>query len=616
MKVVLRGLALAAPLLVVLVPLASPAAAGDTATCMTASGDVAIAACTRAINSGAGQPWINYNNRGFAWHNKGDDDRALADYNQAIRLNPAYGPPHDNRGNIYLVRGDPDRALAEYNEAIRLDPKSAWPYANRANVLRNTGDNDRAIADFNEAIRLNPKMAFAFNGRGLAWYNKGDDDRALADYNQAIRLDPKYGTPHNNRGLIYLARGDRDGAVAEYNEAMRLDPKNEWPYLNRGNVYRDSGDNDRAIADYNEAIRLRPNFAIAFTSRGWAYGNKGDNDRAMADYNEATRLDPKYPWPYVNRGLLHEKAGDTARARSSFEAALKLLPPDGRGWQKQLLKTAQDHLAALPSPPSAVAAAPSQAQTTVVVTAPSIAAALPVPGERRVALVIGNSAYENAPALLNPERDARLVAGVLNRIGFTSVTLLTNLRKDALVGALRDFAALAEKADWAAIYYAGHGMEVGGINYLVPVDAKIGADRDIGFEAVPLDQVLNAAERASRLRLVILDACRDNPFKMKMKRTLTVASRSVSGGLAAIEPAAGTMVVYAAKDGQQASDGDGANSPFAMAFAKNVQTPGLEVRRLFDYVRDDVMEMTRNEQQPFSYGSISGRRDFYFVAAK
>ncbi len=185
-----------------------------------------------------------------------------------------------------------------------------------------------------------------------------------------------------------------------------------------------------------------------------------------------------------------------------------------------------------------------------------------------------------------------------------------------MVKALRDFAAQADTADWAVIFYAGHGMEVGGTNYLVPVDAKIASDRDIGFEAVPLDQVLNAAERASKLRLVILDACRDNPFKARMKRSLTVASRSVSGGLAAIEPAAGTMVVYAAKDGQQASDGDGADSPFTLAFVKNVQTPGLEVRRLFDYVRDDVMDMTNNQQQPFSYGSISGRRDFYFVAAK
>jgi uncharacterized caspase-like protein len=134
------------------------------------------------------------------------------------------------------------------------------------------------------------------------------------------------------------------------------------------------------------------------------------------------------------------------------------------------------------------------------------------------------------------------------------------------------------------VYYAGHGMEVGGINYLIPTDTKIAVDRDIGFEAVPLEQVLNAAERAKKLRLVVLDACRDNPFDNRMKRTQTVASRSVSQGLAAVEPEAGTLVVYAARDGEIALDGDGINSPFASAFVKNLPTPGLEVRRLFDFV--------------------------------
>jgi uncharacterized caspase-like protein len=248
--------------------------------------------------------------------------------------------------------------------------------------------------------------------------------------------------------------------------------------------------------------------------------------------------------------------------------------------------------------------------------APSSSATPVKPNDRRIALVIGNSAYDNVPALDNPERDAKLVGEVLKRTGFQSVTLLTNLKKHALVGALRRFAAQAETADWAVIYYAGHGIEVSGMNYLVPIDARIASDRDIGFEAVPFEQVLNAAERAKKLRLVILDACRDNPFKAKMKRTLTAASRSVAGGLAAVEPEAGTLVVFAAKDGQQALDGDGTNSPFAQAFVKNVQTPGLEVRRLFDYVRDDVLDMTSRQQQPFSYGSISGRQDYYFVAAK
>ena len=230
--------------------------------------------------------------------------------------------------------------------------------------------------------------------------------------------------------------------------------------------------------------------------------------------------------------------------------------------------------------------------------------------------MIGNSAYTNASVLTNPKRDAALVAETLRRTGFESVTVQIDLRKDALMAALRDFAVQAQSADWAVVYYAGHGMEVGGVNYLIPVDARIAVDRDIEFEAVPLGQILNAAERAKKLRLVILDACRNNPFASKMKRTLEVASRSTSQGLAAVEPDAGTMVVYAAKDGEVALDGAGANSPFATALVKNLPTPGLEVRRLFDYVRDDVMDLTRRKQKPFSYGSISGRQDFYFVAAK
>jgi tetratricopeptide (TPR) repeat protein len=235
---------------------------------------------------------------------------------------------------------------------------------------------------------------------------------------------------------------------------------------------------------------------------------------------------------------------------------------------------------------------------------------------RRIALVIGISRYNAVPILPNPERDATLVAETLKRTGFEAVTLVTNLDRNAFTDALRDFALQAENADWALIYYAGHGMEAGGVNYLIPANAKIASDRDLNFEAIPLDQVRNAAGRAKRLRLIVLDACRDNPFANQMKRTLTIASRSTTRGLASVEPEAGTLIVYAAKDGETAADGDGQNSPFTTAFVSNVQKPGLEVRRLFDNVRDDVMDATARKQQPFTYGSLSGRQDFFFLAEK
>jgi uncharacterized caspase-like protein len=124
---------------------------------------------------------------------------------------------------------------------------------------------------------------------------------------------------------------------------------------------------------------------------------------------------------------------------------------------------------------------------------------------------------------------------------------------------------------------------------------------------------MNATERAQKLRLIILDACRSNPYANRMKRTMATAARSVSRGVSRVEPDAGTLVVYAAKDGETALDGTGSNSPFTTALVKNLLTPNIEVRRLFDYVRDDIMDMTKKQQMPYTYGSISGRQDFYFI---
>jgi uncharacterized caspase-like protein len=231
----------------------------------------------------------------------------------------------------------------------------------------------------------------------------------------------------------------------------------------------------------------------------------------------------------------------------------------------------------------------------------------------RIALVIGNSTYKSVPALANPARDADTMAASFRSAGFKTVQLRNDLTREKLTDALQDFAAEADKADWAVVYFAGHGLEVNGTNYLIPVDARLAADRDVEFEAVPLDRVMNAVSGAKRLRLVLLDACRDNPFANQMRRS--VATRSIGRGLTNVEPEAGTLVVYAAKHGQVALDGDGGNSPFVTALTKRMRTPGLEVRRLFDHVRDDVLEMTNRAQQPFSYGSLPGSEDYYFRAA-
>lgn len=229
---------------------------------------------------------------------------------------------------------------------------------------------------------------------------------------------------------------------------------------------------------------------------------------------------------------------------------------------------------------------------------------------RRVALVIGNGKYEHVPTLPNAQHDAEALAKSLESIRFQSVTLKTNLKRDEIVSALAEFAKTADAADWAAVYYSGHGIEFRGQNYMIPIDAQLKVDRDVDLEAVDVTKVISAIEGSRKLKLVILDACRDNPFLNQMKRT--VATRSLTRGLARMEPEAGMLIVYSAKHGETALDGDGNNSPFATALMNRIKTPNLEIRRLFDLVRDDVISATDRRQQPFSYGSISGSEDFYF----
>src|SRR6266702_3723909 len=229
----------------------------------------------------------------------------------------------------------------------------------------------------------------------------------------------------------------------------------------------------------------------------------------------------------------------------------------------------------------------------------------PAFADRRVALVLGNSAYQNVAQLPNPVNDAAVMAATLKDAGFDLVDSRRDLAAADTRRALRDFADRARDADIAVVYYAGHGIEVDGANYLIPVDAKLERDTDVYDEAFSLDRVLLAIEPAKRLRLVILDACRDNPFARTMKRT--VASRAIGQGLAKVEPTSpNVLIAYSAKAGSTAADGDGKNSPFTIALSKHLTTPGLDVRRAFGFVRDEVLKTTGNRQEPFVYGSLGG----------
>jgi Flp pilus assembly protein TadD len=495
----------------------------------------------------------------------------------------------------------------------------------RGNTLINKRDYVHAIETLSMARDLDPDNVVTLNLRGLAYERKGQDDLAMADYNLALQKRPTYGVPYNNRGIIHLRRNalqsalddfnlsikyapkfllgytnrarvrtllkDYDGAIADFAEAEKIDPNAPQIAGNRCITYGMMGKFEQAFADCNSLIEKQPKNVFAINNRADVSMTKGDLDAALKDYNTAIQINPNNVRAHSGRGQIYERRHDLAQARADYRAAAYSL-------------TAFDELD--------VARARAKAQERLAALTPQ------TPGGatgRRVALVIGNGAYKNVHALPNPPRDSKLIASVLHDLGFQTVMSTSDLTRDKFFQTLQAFAEEAEKADWAMVYYAGHGFEIGGVNYLVPVDAKLSADKDAETEAVALEQVIAAVGAARKLRLVILDACRDNPFAPTMQRTLSL--KLVDKGFSNIEPGAGFMVVYAAKHGETAMDGDGgANSPFATALARDIKEPRVEIRKLFDIIRDDVWSATKHGQQPFTYGSPPGREDFYFVAGK
>jgi tetratricopeptide (TPR) repeat protein len=535
---------------------------------------------------------------------------------------------------------DLDRTIRGCTLALKLNLSSEFRvglYNNIGNAFAAKHDYDRAFASFDEAIRLNPKSSLSYEFRANVWNSKGERDRAMADFDEAVRVDPKNSMPRNDRGINWTAKGEYDRAIADFTEAIRLTPKFSLAYGNRGEAWRLKGDLNQALADQDQAVAMDSKGIINYAYRGDTLRYKGEFARAIADYESALKNAPGHDFipALTGLGLTYEKMGDLAKARKKFEEArdsqskFRFDEPSPTS-----LETARAQLAALDSgvaPPTIPLALPKVTSATSIPTPTvSVVEAAPATAKatkqgRRVALVIGNSAYKNVPALPNPRKDAEAIAASLRNIGFDSVMVSNDATREKLVESLRAFADEADKADWAVVYYAGHGIEVGGQNYLIPIDAKLATDRDVQFEAIPLGQILDVLQGAKKLKLILLDACRVNPFAPQMRMTEVVASgstgtgeagtRSIGRGLGRVDISSGpTLVVFAAKDGQTALDGDGGNSPFAVAVAQRVATPGVEINKIFRLVRDDVMEATAGRQEPYTYGSLPGKEDFFFVA--
>ncbi len=267
-----------------------------------------------------------YYYRASAYLSKEDYDRAIADYDQVIQLQPNCGVcTYNDRGNAYLAKGDYNHAIIDYNQAIQIQPDFAAAYSNRGLAYADKGDYDRAIADYDQAIQIQPDFAMAYSNRGLAYANRGDYDRAIADYDQAIQIQPDFAMAYYHRGNAHVYKGNYARAITDLDQVVHLQPDDAASYFARGGAYYFKGDYDRAIADFSQAIQLDPDCDTCnYKFRGYAYYEKGDYDLAIADFNQVIQIQPDSADAFFRRGRAYIQKGEEEKAISDFSKVLEL----------------------------------------------------------------------------------------------------------------------------------------------------------------------------------------------------------------------------------------------------------------------------------------------------
>jgi Tfp pilus assembly protein PilF len=555
---------------------------------------------------------------------------------------PASAQSNAQLGPLCTSEGTPaDKQIDACNRILALKvfsgEKLATIYFWRAVGWNKKGDYARVIADTTEALRLKPDQAL-YNMRGSAYYDKGEYDIAIADFNDALRIGPPNGTIFHNRGNAWRAKRDFARAVADYDQAIRLNPGEAYSYQNRGSARQALGDLDGALADINQAIRLNPALPSPLINRTVIWRARGDFDRAIADATEAIGLaKAKAPVAtltppgsvmisaYLHRALAYEAKGDYAHARQDYDAALEGVAPDAGSKANQATAKVRLSLLSEPVPPSPPPAPSGEPQTATPAQPPASTAAPPSPAAAsvgaglRVALVIGNGAYAGVRALPNPPNDARSIAKSLRDIGF-GVTEGIDLDRATMRKMTDDFLREAARAQVAVVYYAGHGVQIDGRNYLVPVDLRLQAGGNLTDGMVDMDTILAALDDQVRTNILIFDACRNNPLERKVASATPGREIEAGPGLAApaalgpgATSGAGTLIAFATAPGQVALDGDGGNSPFSAALSRHIGTSGLEVQQMLTRVRAEVVARTSGKQVPWSNSSLLGE---VYLAAK
>ena len=680
LAVVIAGVALSA----------RPAAADDWTDCLQDGNfTLKLLGCGKTIDAAgndAERKARAYNERGYAYFTGKQYDRAVADFDQAIRLSPRAASIYYNRCNALIEQAQFDRAAADCGKAVELDPG----FGEARQALKEATDRKAAVLAKAETDRRNKLEADRVAALEAARRAKEEADRAVtaeaarkAEAERLVRLEAERKAKDEADRLAKLeaerkAEADRlakleaDRKAKEQTDrlaALKVEQDRQARIVGeqRAKEAKDAADRkaeadrlaaveaarkakeeaDRLAAlkaeqdrlakleaerkakeeaDRLAALKVEQDRQARLVAEQRAKDAKDTADRkaevdrlavleaARKAKEEADRLAKLE----ADRKAEADRLARLEAARKAQEEADRLAKLEGdrkaevdrlaKLETERKAKEEADRLAALEAERTA-----RDAQQLLALRTPSPArpaAGRPTVPEklgRRVALVIGNSAYSAAPRLASPARDAAAIADAFRSLGFSTVRVRTDLGLTELLAAIDDFARLSENSDWAVVYYAGHGRELDGTNYALPIDARLARPGHLALEAVRLEQLMYATAAARGLRLVIFDACRDSSCG-------TVAANGVApvapAGIAPINAPGGVLVAYAARPGQPAVD-DGGASVFATALLENLQTPDLELAALFRRVADSVRRRTGNRQEPLILGQIGAEQHVF-----
>ncbi|MBW4615169.1 MAG: tetratricopeptide repeat protein [Desmonostoc vinosum HA7617-LM4] len=267
--------------------------------------------------------------QGGSKYDRGDLNGAVADFTNAIKINPKYFQAYNNRGVARSALGDKQGAITDFNQALKINPNYTYAYIGRGNVRDDLGEKQQAIADYTQALKLNPNFVYAHYNRGITRSALGDKQGAIADFTTAIKIDPNFANAYNNRGVVRNELQDPQQAIADFNQALKINPNFAQAYYNRGVARSALGDKQAAIADYTQAIKLNPNDAQAYNNRGNARSALGDKQGAIEDYNQGLKINPNDAYAYNNRGVARFALGDTQGAVADLQQAANLFRTQG-----------------------------------------------------------------------------------------------------------------------------------------------------------------------------------------------------------------------------------------------------------------------------------------------